>query len=61
MKTGLTFFLLTSAAVLAAAPEISQARRPDLTGHVFTQGGSPLENATIFIYTAGPKEGRGTL
>jgi hypothetical protein len=36
-------------------------QRPDLTGTVLTDGGKPLPDATIFIYTAGPKVGVGTL
>src|ERR1700722_11907324 len=31
--------------------------RPDLTGTVKDTDGKPLPQATIFIYTAGPKEG----
>jgi hypothetical protein len=37
------------------------AQKPDLTGTVLTDAGKPLPNATIFIYTAGPKVGVGTL
>lgn len=31
--------------------------RPDLTGAVRFDDGAPVTNATVFIYTAGPKEG----
>ena len=37
------------------------AQKPDLTGTVLTDTGKPLAKATIFIYTAGPKVGVGTL
>ncbi len=36
-------------------------QKPDLTGTVLTDSGKPLANATVFIYTAGPKVGVGTL
>ena len=39
----------------------SAAARPDLTGHVKNEDGSPLPKASVFIYTAGPKVGTGTL
>jgi len=35
--------------------------KPDLTGIILTDAGKPLANATVFIYTAGPKVGVGTL
>ena len=34
------------------------APKPDLTGKVITEAGRPVSNATVFIYTAGPKEAR---
>ena len=37
------------------------AQKPDLTGTILTDPGKPLANATVFIYTAGPKVGVGTL
>jgi hypothetical protein len=37
------------------------AQRPDLTGTVLTDAGKPLANATVFVYTAGPKVGVGSL
>ena len=37
------------------------AQKPDLTGAVLTDTGKPLPNATVFIYTAGPKVGVGTI
>ena len=37
------------------------AQKPDLKGTVLTDAGQPLPNATVLIYTAGPKVGVGTL
>ena len=31
--------------------------RPDLVGRVTKQDGSALPNATVFVYSAGPKQG----
>src|SRR5687767_5174170 len=36
-------------------------RRPDLTGVVKDRADRPLRDATVFIYTAGPREGTGIL
>ena len=50
--------------LLAALPLCSLAdhsARPDLNGRVFAEQGKPLEGASVFIYTAGPKVGVGTL
>ena len=35
--------------------------RPDLTGTVRTKEGAPLKDASVFIYTAGPRVGPGFL
>ena len=35
----------------------AQSIRPDLNGRVLTESGSPLNGASVFIYTAGPKIG----
>ena len=43
------------------ADETAAGAYPDLTGTVKDEEGKPLSNATIFIYTAGPKEGAGVL
>ena len=55
--------LVLGAGVLArwAGVGSDNAARPDLTGAVLTEDGSPLKGATVFIYTAGTKVGRGTL
>jgi peroxiredoxin len=37
------------------------SNRPDLTGIVKAQDGKALDHASVFIYTAGPKEGSGIL
>src|SRR2546423_1771890 len=42
-----------ASAVLAFAGSVS---RPDLVGRVAQEDGSPLAKATVFIYTAGPKQ-----
>ena len=47
----LTAFLF----VLTVSSQDSQ--RPDLTGTVRVQGGEPVENASVFIYTAQPRKG----
>jgi len=61
MKTWLVCLLLTSAAASGAAFGSASSERPDLTGRVLAQDGSPLPDAAIFVYAAGPKVGRGTL
>ena len=50
----LPLFAMATFATLAAP-------NPDLAGTVLTDTGAALTNATIFIYTAGPKVGVGTL
>ncbi len=57
MKLSAMVFSLLSLSTMAALG----AERPDLTGTVLTDAGKPLANATVFIYTAGPKVGVGTL
>jgi uncharacterized GH25 family protein len=36
---------------------LADPERPDLSGRVTLENGSPVANATVFIYTAGPKVG----
>src|SRR6266536_754660 len=50
---GLTLFAFTALAAPGA--------RPDLTGRVLSEDGSPVPKATVFIYTAGPKVGSSSL
>ena len=45
----------------ASGAEELNVRRPDLAGVVRDQDGKPLGGASVFIYTAGPKEGVGIL
>jgi thiol-disulfide isomerase/thioredoxin len=45
----------------AEAKADKSARRPDLVGIVQDEGGEPLPDATVFIFTAGPKKGAGVL
>lgn len=35
--------------------------RPDLTGQITEADGTPISKATVFVYTAGPKEGTSSL
>ena len=39
----------------------TDTKRPDLTGVVQTTNGQPIADASVFIYTAGPKLGVGFL
>ena len=63
------FFSLGTALALACAAALplrltaaeAKAPRPDLTGVVTSKGGQPVANASVFIYTAGPREGIGFL
>ncbi len=52
--------LLLLVCVLSTADDLG-AQRPDLSGVVLTVASKALPNATVFIYTAGPKVGVGTL
>ncbi len=45
----------------ATAGNESDRARPDLVGIVRDEGGRPLAGATVFIHTAGPREGTGVL
>ena len=61
MKTGLSQglgLLLVTIAYVGFSAEVS---RPDLAGAVKSSNGDALRNATVFIYTAGPREGVGIL
>jgi peroxiredoxin/protocatechuate 3,4-dioxygenase beta subunit len=52
--------LLTARAADDASTSASNIH-PDLTGTVKESDGKPLDHASVFIYTAGPKEGIGIL
>lgn len=63
-----THLALGVVAVIAAAhshslsaAETDAKQRHDLSGTVQNQDAQPIRNATVFIYTAGPKEGPGIL
>ena len=55
-----SFSVLIPLVVLSAFSGLG-AQKPELTGTVLTDAGKPLANATVFMYTAGPKVGVGTL
>jgi hypothetical protein len=61
MKTWFACFALAAMAAAEALAGSTNAPRPDLTGRILTQDGSPVPEAAIFVYSAGPKVGRGTL
>jgi hypothetical protein len=42
---------------IGAGMATAETARPDLLGRVVLKDGSPVTNATVFIYTAGPKVG----
>jgi hypothetical protein len=50
-------YYLLAIACLAAEPD----GRPNLTGVVLDERGSPLPKATVFIRTAAPRKGVGVL
>ncbi|HAB15427.1 MAG TPA: hypothetical protein DCE44_03145, partial [Verrucomicrobiales bacterium] len=54
-------YLLCILTAASATPESPNLRRPDLTGTVRDEDGKPVAAASVFIYTAGPKEGVGIL
>ena len=45
-------------AILASGSLLAQ-ENPDLTGKVVNEEGAPVPDASIFIYTAGPRVGPG--
>ena len=55
MKTWLVCLLLSSAAASGAAVGSGSRERPDLTGRVLAQDGSPLPDAAIFVYRPAPR------
>lgn len=63
MKLWFSGFSVLLAGVVAsgAAAGSTNSARPDLTGRVLAADSSPLADATIFMDTAGPRVGRGTL
>lgn len=53
------FLLVTFSPAVGVTEE--EKGRPNLTGTVQDEVGKPLSDATVFIYTAGPKQGAGIL
>lgn len=60
MKTALQSIFLAAAFFLTGGPAES-AQLPDLTGVIAGTEGAPVSEATVFIYTAGPREGSSTV
>jgi uncharacterized GH25 family protein len=57
----LRWILLSAIATVAWNTLVASDTRPDLKGRVVHDDGSPVPKATVFIYTAGPKEGTSSL
>ena len=47
------------AGIAAAIAQEKAVERPDLAGRVVAEDGTPLSDASVFIYTAGPRVGPG--
>ncbi len=58
---GLTAIILHSSVFAAADEKDGPTERPDLTGVVRDEREKALAGASVFIYTAGPREGTGVL
>jgi hypothetical protein len=61
MKTGILLLAIASVFCSPFASRSAESHHPDLTGQVLTEANTPLTGATVFIYTAGPKVGLGTI
>lgn len=48
-------------ALLSLVGVWAETTRPDLLGRVVREDGTPVTNATVFIYSAAPKQGTGAL
>jgi hypothetical protein len=59
MKTNLYWLFIGLVAIGTPGSLFGAASRPDLKGRVTHEDGSVISKATVFIYTAGPKEGDG--
>lgn len=53
--TRMAVWVVGLAAIASAMAQVS----PDLTGRVVNSDGTPIPEASIFIYTAGPRVGPG--
>lgn len=58
---GSCFSLILALGLWSGALHAEEAPGPNLTGKVTDADGAPMKDATVFIYTAGPKEGAGVL
>ena len=63
MKRGLCIWFLLGLLFVAwlSRSADTETKRPDLNGVVQTTNGLPIADASVFIYTAGPKLGVGFL
>jgi hypothetical protein len=53
--------MITQLAAVLLAGLAPQAEQPDLHGQVLTEAGVPVPEATVFVYTAAPREGTSPL
>ena len=49
------------AVTFLACNSVANSTRPNLSGRVVDETGEPVANATVFVYTAGPKIGSGVV
>ena len=61
MKIGILLFAVAFVLCSPFRSWSAESQHPDLTGQVLTEQDTPLKGATVFIYTAGPKVGLGTI
>ena len=61
VSTCVAFGLLAAAQRIGLGAASPSLNRPDLNGVIKDHEGKPLREASVFIYTAGPKEGVGIL
>jgi len=61
MKTVLRLWVGASLCLAACGPMRAEQARPDLLGRVVRADQSAVTNATVFVYTAGPKIGTGVV
>ena len=53
--------LFTGLLICAVNLAIASTDRPDLSGQVLGENGTPMAKATVFVYSAGPKQGTASL
>jgi len=61
MKTICCLLISTGLLLAAGGALMADEARHDLVGHVVHEDKSPVTNATVFVYTAGPKIGTGVV